>query len=299
MSYKANVHVERIMSRTSNIWSRRQFLAASTGMVPGLGLLVGANGASEAKRLEGPRGERHRTGAAELPPRVVALRTLGGDFRFDPVGLLIEPGTSVIWLNMGDFHTTTAFHPDNDELLPGGVPLRIPEGAESWHSGILGLTAGTQFDHRFQVEGVYDYFCQPHYNFGMVGRIIVGGPRGGPAIRRPLSELPAPARGQMPSVETVTKPAGRSFEWMARLNGVLYLLANGTDAGAAAARVMQELQEDMALRQVLHRAGTRAELEAAVGRFARSVAGGADYESLVSQADAAKRLLEDARRVAE
>ncbi len=281
------------MPNTSNSYNRREFLAAASGVLPGIGLLAAAGGPmvpwSEQFR------QRRHIGAAELPPRVVALRTLGGDFRFEPAGLLIEPGTSVVWLNMGDFHTTTAFHPDNDQLLAGGVPLRIPEGAESWHSGILGLTAGTQFEHRFQVEGVYDYFCQPHYNFGMVGRIIVGRAHGGPAIRRPLSQLPEPAQRQMPPVETVTEEAGRTFEWTARLNGVLYLIANEIDPGPAAIRVVQEMREDAALQQLLSEAGIRTEFEAAVGRFTESVVATADYEALVGQADVAKGLLENAR----
>ena len=285
------------MPNTSNSCNRREFLAAASGVLPGIGLLAAA-GAPMVPWLEHFR-QRRQTGTAKLPPRVVALRTLGGDFRFEPVGLLVEPGTSVIWLNMGDFHTTTAFHPDNDALLSGGVPLRIPEGAESWHSGILGLTAGTQFEHRFQVEGVYDYFCQPHYNFGMVGRIIVGRPHGGPAIRRPLSELPESAQRQMPPVETVTEEAGRTFEWTARLNGLLYLIANEIDPGPAAVRVVQEMREDAALQQLVSEAGIRTEFQAAVIGFTESVVATADYEALVGQADMAKRLLENARKAAE
>ena len=285
------------MLNTSNSCNRREFLTAASGVLPGIGLLAAA-GAPMVPWLEHFR-QRRQTNPAKLPPRVVALRTLGGDFRFEPVGLLIEPGTSVIWLNMGDFHTTTAFHPDNDALLSGGVPLRIPEGAESWHSGILGLTAGTQFEHRFQVEGVYDYFCQPHYHFGMVGRIVVGGARGGPAIRRPLAELPEPAQRQMPPVESVTMQAGRAFEWMARLNGLLYLIANEIDPGPAAVRVAQDMRGDQTLQHLLIRAGVRLELEAAVAGFTESVVATADYEALVGQADVAKRLLENARKAAE
>ncbi len=285
------------MPNMSNSYNRREFLAAASGVLPGIGVLA-AGGAPMVLWSERFR-QRRQTGTAKLPPRVVALRTLGGDFRFEPSGLLIEPGTSVMWLNMGDFHTTTAFHPDNDELLAGGVPLRIPEGAESWHSGLLGLTAGTQFEHRFQVEGVYDYFCQPHYNFGMVGRIIVGRPHGGPAMHRPLSELSEPAQRQMPSVEIIANRAGRTFEWVARLNGVLYFIANGVDAGPAAVRVVQEMREDAALQQLLSEAGIETELEAAVGRFTESVVATADYEALVGQADVAKGLLENARKAAE
>ena len=285
------------MPHMLSTWSRREFLAAASGMLPGAGLLA-ASGTPMVPGLE-HSDQRRESSAADLPPRVVALRTLGGDFRFDPVGLLIEPGASVIWLNMGDFHTTTAFHPDNDALLPGGVPLRIPEGAESWHSGLLGLTAGTQFEHRFQAEGVYDYFCQPHYSFGMVGRIVVGGPRGGPAVRRPLSELPEAAQRQMPSVDVVTTQAGRAFEWAARLNGVLYLLANGADAGPAAVGLTREMREDATLKRLTTRAGIRSELDAAVDRVIDSVTAGVNYETLVAQADVAKRLLGKARRSAE
>ena len=297
MLHHINVHSERVIPNTSSTYSRREFLAAASGVLPGIGLLAAAG--APMVPWSGHFWQRRQTGTAQLPPRVVALRTLGGDFRFDPVGLLVEPGTSVIWLNMGDFHTTTAFHPDNDELLAGGVPLRIPEGAESWHSGLLGLTAGTQFEHRFQVEGVYDYFCQPHYNFGMVGRIIVGRAHGGPAISRPLAELPESAQRQMPPVESVTMQAGRAFEWTARLNGVLYLIANGLDAGPAAVRVVQEMREDVTLQQLMSGEGIRTEFEAAVGRFTESVVATADYEALVGQADVAKGLLEDARKAAE
>ena len=285
------------MPNTSIDYSRREFLAAASGALPGLGLFA-AGRVPMVPPFEQAE-QSGQTNPATLPPRVVALRTLGGDFRFEPVGLLVEPGTSVIWLNMGDFHTTTAFHPDNDALLSGGVPLRIPEGAESWHSGMLGLTAGTQFEHRFQVEGVYDYFCQPHYHFGMVGRIVVGRARGGPAIRRPLAELPESAQRQMPPVETVTEEAGRIFEWTARLNGLLYLIANEIDPGPAAVRVVQEMREDAALQQLLSEAGIRTEFEAAADRFTESVVATADYEALVGQADVAKTLLENARKAAE
>jgi acetylornithine deacetylase/succinyl-diaminopimelate desuccinylase-like protein len=49
----------------------------------------------------------------------VGLRSLGGDFAFDPPGLQIEPGDGVHWLNIGDFHTVSAFHPAHARLLPG------------------------------------------------------------------------------------------------------------------------------------------------------------------------------------
>ena len=91
---------------------------------------------------------------------------------FDPIGILVEPGTVLRWVLDANVHTTTAYHPRNDNHS-----LRIPEGAEPWNSDYL-VNAGDHFDMRLTVEGVYDYFCVPHEQAGMVGRIIVGRPAG-------------------------------------------------------------------------------------------------------------------------
>ncbi|MCH7565392.1 MAG: hypothetical protein IH968_16385, partial [Gemmatimonadetes bacterium] len=261
-------------------WSRRKFVGWTAGILTGLGVTRGGLWAMGRGPAVGT-GEKADEGQAGLPPRVVGLRTHGGNFRFDPVGLRIEPGTNMIWLNMGDFHTATAFHPDNGHLLGGDVPLRIPDGAEPWHSGMLGLTDGTQFEHTFAVEGVYDYFCQPHYGFGMVGRIIVDAGHGGPLpVARPLSELPEIAQKQMPAVETIMGPAGRSFEWAARLNGVLYLIANGMEAGPAAQRAVEEMEADETLRELVDAAGKQHALAAATDWFLEGVVSAGDYEDL-------------------
>ena len=96
----------------------------------------------------------------------------GAHVRFDPIGLLIQPGQTVRWVIEANVHTTTAYHPANDRHS-----LRIPEGAAPWDSGYL-VDPGQSFEVRFTVEGVYDYFCTPHEAAGMVGRIVVGRPAG-------------------------------------------------------------------------------------------------------------------------
>jgi plastocyanin len=98
---------------------------------------------------------------------------LGSQVWFDPIGLYVEPGTTVRWIVRDNVHTTTAYHPDNDRHS-----LRIPEGATPWDSGFL-VNPGDHFDVRLTVPGVYDYYCMPHEAAGMVGRIVVakaGGP---------------------------------------------------------------------------------------------------------------------------
>jgi plastocyanin len=96
----------------------------------------------------------------------------GSTVGFDPVGIFIEPGQTVRWVNLREVHTTTAYHPQN-----GGRSLRIPMEAVAWNSGYL-VNPRDHFEVRLTVEGVYDYFCIPHEMAGMVGRIVVGRPAG-------------------------------------------------------------------------------------------------------------------------
>jgi plastocyanin len=95
----------------------------------------------------------------------------GSHVGFDPVGLLIQPGRTVRFLCEANYHTTTAYHPAN-----GNHSLRIPRGAQPWSSDVL--QPGEEFEVTLTVPGVYDYFCAPHEEAGMVGRLIVGQPTG-------------------------------------------------------------------------------------------------------------------------
>lgn len=115
---------------------------------------------------------------------------------FDPKGVLIEAGTTVRFVNASGSHSATAYHPDNE-----GKPLRIPEGSAAWDSGIY-TNAEETFEHTFETEGVYDYYCTPHESLGMVGRIVVGAPQDGPGTTPP-DDLPPAARESLPSIESI------------------------------------------------------------------------------------------------
>ena len=105
----------------------------------------------------------------------VGMVTYRGDYYFDPVGLFVDPGTTVTWeLESGD-HSTTAY----TEGTGGATVRRIPEGANGWNSGTFS-EVGATFQHAFETPGTYDYFCIPHKSLEMVGRVVVGEP-GGPA----------------------------------------------------------------------------------------------------------------------
>ncbi len=111
------------------------------------------------------------------------------DNTFSPALLRVSPGDTIRWVNAGEVgHTTTTYHPD---LY--GKALGIPQGAQSWDSGIL--NAGESWSYTVPEgapAGTYAYFCLPHESLGMVGLIVV-------EEYRPLSEqftgtLPEQAR---------------------------------------------------------------------------------------------------------
>ena len=132
---------------------------------------------------------------------------LGAQVWFDPIGLYVAPGTTVRWIVSANVHTTTAYHPGNDNHS-----LRIPKGARPWDSGYL-VQPGAYFDATLKVRGVYDYYCTPHEAAGMVGRIVVGdalGPGAEPFDywwHKPGTDgwrdVPPAARAALPSVARI------------------------------------------------------------------------------------------------
>ncbi|MDY6780855.1 MAG: plastocyanin/azurin family copper-binding protein, partial [Halobacteria archaeon] len=107
---------------------------------------------------------------------------------FDPIGLHIQPGDTVKWVNNGGVHSSHSY----DD--------RIPEGASTWASGTY--SEGESWSHTFETEGTYDYYCTPHKSLGMVGRIVVGKP-GGPAEQSPIPNKPP--EGKVPSGKTIAQ----------------------------------------------------------------------------------------------
>lgn len=128
----------------------------------------------------------------------------GAQVYFDPIGLHIQPGDTVRWVQVNGYHSVTAYDPRN-----GNHELRIPERAQPWDSGILlgeYPAKGSTFEHTFALPGVYDYFCQPHEAAGMVGRIVVGAPGDGPGTR-PFGYAPDKHWKPVPEVAQKAFPA--------------------------------------------------------------------------------------------
>jgi plastocyanin len=130
----------------------------------------------------------------------VDMLTEGSDYIFDPIGLFVEPGTTVTWNNASGSHSSTAYAEGNG---PASV-TRIPDGAEPWNSGIQ-TEQGATFEHTFETPGTYDYFCIPHKTLGMIGRIVVGEP-GGPA------EGSTPPDGDVPESSRIVEEGAVSYD---------------------------------------------------------------------------------------
>jgi len=142
----------------------------------------------------------------------VSMLTEGGSFYFDPVGLHVEPGDTVEWVNESGQHSTTSYTSDNPRY---DGDRRIPSDAESWNSGVF-EEAGATFSYTFEVEGTYDYYCIPHKTLGMVGRIVCGS-GGGPATENAFPESDTP-RGVMPSSSTIVEEGSLAWPYVPTTN---------------------------------------------------------------------------------
>jgi plastocyanin len=118
----------------------------------------------------------------------VEMWTKGDSTGFRPDIVWVEKGATVKWKQVSGVHSTTAYHLEYDQ------PTRIPDEAEPWDSEVL-VDKGMEFEHTFDVEGVYDYFCTPHEKVGMIGTVIVGNPspEGQPGLEPPQDMLPEAA----------------------------------------------------------------------------------------------------------
>ena len=86
---------------------------------------------------------------------------VGPGMTFSPENLSIEVGETVEWVNLGGFHNVD------------GSTDTYPNNPASFYSGAASSDAWT-YSFTFDVEGVYDYECNPHLDMNMVGTITVG-----------------------------------------------------------------------------------------------------------------------------
>lgn len=130
----------------------------------------------------------------------VEMWTRGDSTGFAPDIIWVEKGATVTWKQVSGVHSTTAYHLEYDQ------PTRIPDEAEPWDSEVL-TDQGMEFEHTFEVEGVYDYFCTPHEKVGMLGTVIVGTPSidGEPGLEPPQDLIPEGAQKKIEELNERTK----------------------------------------------------------------------------------------------
>lgn len=117
---------------------------------------------------------------------------------FDPDEMSIAPGDTVVWQNVGNVgHSVTAY----EDQIPGEADYFASGGFDGEQAARGGypsqgdIVGGESFEHTFEVEGEYEYFCIPHESVGMLGTITVGadaGSDGNGGI--PIPEVPESAR---------------------------------------------------------------------------------------------------------
>ncbi len=117
---------------------------------------------------------------------------------FDPDSVTVAPGTTVVWQNVGSIgHSVTAY----EDEIPGEAAYFASGGfdneqaaRDAYPEGDIG--GGESFEHTFDVEGTYEYFCIPHESAGMVGSIEVaaGGGGGGEGGGGALPSIPNAAK---------------------------------------------------------------------------------------------------------
>lgn len=185
---------ERCLCHTMNV-DRRRYLALAGGAVTTAAAGC-SGGSSDTTTTSG--GQTSTTGGSGGSAKIVGMYTEGGNYYFDPIGLYVEPGTTVTFENRSGAHTSTSYSSDND------AKQRIPKDAQGWDSGIL-TSVGATFDVTFDVKGTYDYYCTPHKTLDMIGRIVVG-EAGGPA------EGSMPPDGKVPTSDKIISEKSISYD---------------------------------------------------------------------------------------
>jgi plastocyanin len=137
----------------------------------------------------------------------VEMVSEGTEYYFDPIGLRVEPGDTVRWVNVEGAHSATSYDDGNG----GATETRIPEGAEAWNSGTM-TEQGATFEYTFEEEGTYDYFCIPHKTLGMIGRVVCGEP-GGPAEEGEIPDLDGLQSGEFPSSDAIVENGALSYPY--------------------------------------------------------------------------------------
>lgn len=95
--------------------------------------------------------------------------------RFSPEEITVAAGDTVVFTNSSsEAHSVTAYSdeiPDDADYFTSGGFEDEPEARESITQTLV--KSGDTFEVTLSAPGTYRYFCIPHEEAGMVGRIVV------------------------------------------------------------------------------------------------------------------------------
>lgn len=150
----------------------------------------------------GDEGGHNETVGEPTDTAEVAMITENGNYHFEPHVVRVNVGGTVTWTNESGSHSTSAYHPDNDQ------PQLVPDGAAPWDSDLY-TEQGATFAHTFETEGVYHYYCAPHEEPGMIGSVIVGhpDPHEQVALRDPPADKPDTVRDKLSELNGMVRTA--------------------------------------------------------------------------------------------
>jgi halocyanin-like protein len=145
---------------------RRQFLATAGGVATATAAGSAAAGSAAAQETPAFPGYLDDASNEEFEDLrgegsvTVEVGAGSSQFQFAPGLVWIDPGTTVTFEWVGD-------------LAHNVVPRSQPDGA-GWEGYDTLEGGGFTYEHTFETEGIYAYFCSPHEGNGMKGGIAVG-----------------------------------------------------------------------------------------------------------------------------
>jgi len=161
-----------------SLFTRRGFLTISATSV--CSVIAGCSSDDKSSGGEGGAGDDKSSGGeggAGGDGGESHTVEMTGELTFEPDTLMIAPGDTVVWENVSNAnHTVTADDniPPEAEYFASGVFKSEEAAREGYNSDQDGVVAPDEtYEHTFAIEGTYQYYCIPHENHGMGGRVIV------------------------------------------------------------------------------------------------------------------------------
>jgi halocyanin-like protein len=88
----------------------------------------------------------------------VGVEANGGAYGFGPAAIHVDNGATVQWEWTG----------------AGGGHNVVQNNGDTLDSGSAVASSGVNYEHTFETDGIYNYYCSPHEGLQMKGSIVVG-----------------------------------------------------------------------------------------------------------------------------